>query len=285
MSMPKLAAAIFVGLFALACGAIPGGQGNLAPPSPPTSALARWAGFPVNAKPRPIIWFGGAAEDIGEGQFTTNEAKIAWGCRKFVLASGLQLTSSSPAPGTANWLSGLKVTYSTTIGSEAAFKALVAQRGETDPNCASMRPFTITVASLGTASFGTDRGEAVMTAWVFDVPEIKSSIAYPALESSAYWTGHPTDEMGLGAKVSADGKTLTISLVGGPERGACGIDYTAAAAESSTAVAVAIKAYPHETGAACDLVGYPRTVSVVLKAPLGDRVFLDQNGNVGSASL
>lgn len=284
MSMPKSPALFILVLVLAGCGAIPVGQGKLAPPSPPTAALSRWSTFPVTAKPRPIIWFGGAAESIGEGQFTSNEAKIAWLCHKFVMPPGVQLTSGSSAMGSARWPSGATATYSKTIGSQAAFAAIMAEPGGDALMCADSKPFTIAAANLGTASFGTDRGEAEMTAWVFEIPEIKSSIAYPALDPSAFWNGHAVEPNGFGARVGGDGKTLTINLVGGPERGACGVDYTAAVAESPSAVAVAIKAYPHETNVACDLVGYARTVSVVLRSPLGDRVFLDEKGNVGTAS-
>ena len=286
MGMPKSAAAIALALMLAGCGAVPGGQGNLPPPSPPTAALAKWTDFPVNANPRPIIWFGGIAEKIGEGQFNSNDAKVAWLCHKFVLASGVQLTSTGSSPASVRWTSGVGAAYPRTIGSKDAFAQVMARPGGDSTMCGSSRPFTITTASLGTGDFSTDRGEAAMTAWVFDIPEINSSIAYPALDPSVYWGGKATtsDGQGIGARVSADGKTLTIALTGGPERGACGIDYTAAAAESSTAVAVAIKAYPHDTTAVCDLVGYARTVTVVLNAPLGARVLLDEHGNVGSAS-
>src|SRR5204862_5635305 len=82
--------AIAAAFLLAACGAVPGIPGQLPPPSPPTSALAKWSDFPVNAQPRPIIWFGDIAEEIGEGQFTSNEAKIAWMCHKFVLAKDVE---------------------------------------------------------------------------------------------------------------------------------------------------------------------------------------------------
>ena len=94
-----------------------------------------------------------------------------------------------------------------------------------------------------------------------------------------------TDE-GRGARVSADGMTLKVP-VGDMQRGPCGNDYTAAAAESPTAVAVAVKEFPHATpgsSVACDLflrVGY---IDVRLRAPLGGRVLVDEKGNVGTAS-
>jgi hypothetical protein len=283
--MPKSAAAIFLALVVAACGAIGGGQPSLQPPPAPTEALAHWSDFPVHLKPRPIIWFGDVVETVGEGQFGSEAAKEAWICRKFVLARGIELTTGTAGPGSARWASGVSAVYATTIGSKPAFAAIESQRGGDTAMCDAARPFTIRSVHLDVAKFATDRGGADMTAWVFDIPDIHSSVAYPALGPSAYWGGKATYQAAnLAAQLGGDGKTLTISVVGGPERGPCGSDFATAVAESSTAVAVAIKSYPHDAQAVCDLVAYSRTVTVHLKAPLGDRVLLDENGNAGTAS-
>jgi len=278
------AIAVAAAFFVAACGAVPGSQGKLPAPSPPTAALAKWSNFPADARPRPIIWFGDVAEKIGEGQFRTEAAKIAWGCRKFVPAPGLTLTADGAAAGSARWPSGVSAAYPATIGSRSALSAM-SFRPAPNTACAAVKPLTIAAARLDDATFSTDRGSADITSWVFDVPEVEGSIAYPALDPSAFWKGGVTvSQTSLGAKVSADGKTLTITVVGGPERGVCGVDYAAALAESKTAVAVALHGYPHDPNAVCDMVGYGRTVTVVLKSPLGNRVLLDEGGNVGTAA-
>ena len=280
------ALALLAALMVAACGAIPGGQGNLPVPSPPTAALARWSDFPVSAKPRPIIWFGDVVEEAGPGQFPNEEGKLRWVCHKFVLGPGVVLSNTSSATATATWAQGVSASYGS-IGSAVAWSALMArQPGANRSDCASLQPYVVTAVRWAAAQFSTDRGAATMSAWLFDVPEADGHLGYPALDPAAYWTGHATTSEGqLGANVSADGRTLTIGVVGGRDQsGPCGADYTTSAAESPTAVAVAIKTIPHDPNAVCDLVARMYSIEVHLKAPLGARVLLDENGNVGSAS-
>jgi len=280
------ALALAATLMVAACGAIPGAQGALPAPTPPTAALARWSDFPVNAKPRPIIWFGDIVEEAGPSQFPNETSKLRWVCRKFVLGPNARLSNASSATATARWATGLSASYGS-IGSAVAWSALTARPpGGNRSECASLQPFVVTAVRWGAAEFSTDRGGATMSAWLFDVPEADGHLGYPALDPSAYWTGHPIASEGqLGAKVSADGRTLTIGVVGARDQsGPCGADYTTSAAESPTAVAVAIKTIPHDLNAVCDLVARMYSIEVHLKAPLGGRVLLDEQGNVGSAS-
>jgi hypothetical protein len=91
---------------------------------------------------------------------------------------------------------------------------------------------------------------------------------------------------GFGGRVSPDGLTVTIGFTGAPDTpGACGADYTAAAAESDTAVAVAVKMIPHAASGQviCPAIAQGRTVTVHLAAPLGGRVLVGENGDVGVA--
>src|SRR6185312_1598124 len=94
MSMPKSAAAVVLAFVVAACGAFPGGQGNLPAPSPPTAALAKWKDFPANAKPRPIIAFADTVEHIPDAGFPDDNRKVAWMCNKFVLAPGVTLSAT-----------------------------------------------------------------------------------------------------------------------------------------------------------------------------------------------
>jgi hypothetical protein len=280
------ALALVAALMVVACAAVPGGNGTLPAPSPPTAALAGWSDFPVNAKPRPIIWFGDVVDEVGPGQFPDEKTKLRWVCAKFVLGPNATLSKTSSATATARWGSGVSASYRS-IGSAAAWSALTARSpGGNRSDCASLQPFVVTAVRWGAAEFATDRGSATMSAWLFDVPEVDGHLGYPALDPSAYWTGHPIPSEGrLGAKVSADGRTLTIGVVGGRDQaGPCGADYTTSAAESPTAVAVAIKTIPHDPNAVCDLVATMYFIEVHLQAPLGGRVLVDEKGNVGSAS-
>ncbi len=79
------------------------------------------------------------------------------------------------------------------------------------------------------------------------------------------------------ASVTADGRQLTVAFVGAPLPGdqPCGEDYTAEAVESDVAVVVIVTRHPHVTIGACTSVGAPRTATLKLAAPLGERTVLE----------
>jgi len=284
--MKPLVGSILATLLITACGAVAGQSAStpLPLPSPPTAALARWNDFPANANPRPTILFGAFVEHIGPGQFPDNDSKLTWLCNKFVLASGVQLTSTGPAIASARWPSGATASYRS-IGSARAFSALMARPGGgNSTDCPHLKPFVITNVRWSTAGFSTDRGTATMSAWLFDVPEAEGFLGYSGIDPSALWGGGIATE-GRGAQLSPDGRTLKIA-VSNAQPGPCGSDYTANTAESSTAVAVAVKQIPHVSpgqDVMCDLMLRGSYITVRLKAPLGGRVLLDEKGDVGGA--
>lgn len=282
----KLRASTVALLFVVACGAS-GGQAStpLPLPSPPTAALAAWRDFPVNANPRPILWLGGPNLVTA---FPGNDSKIAGICNKLILQPGLKLSTSAPAQATATWPSGTAASYRA-ISAATAFSALLRTGSSADQSmCHGVNPLVIAAVRWGPASVDTDRGAAQVSTWMFQATGVTGEFAYPGLDPSAYWLGGPVasgSAPGVGDRLSSDGRTLTIGLVGSADTpGPCGADYTAAAAESDTAVAVAVKTISHAGGGdvACDLVGYFRTLTVHLVAPLGGRVLVDEKGNVGA---
>ncbi len=115
--------------------------------------------------------------------------------------------------------------------------------------CDGVKPLVISTVSWGTAGIETDRGTAQMSTWLFQAAGVTGEFAYPGLDPSAYWGNGliaASSGPGFGGRVAPDGLTLTIGFTGAPDPpGACGADYTAAAAESKTAVAVAVKTIPH----------------------------------------
>jgi hypothetical protein len=271
-------------IFVAACGATSGeGPTPLPPPSPPAAALAAWKDFPSNRNPRPIIWFGDVYEHVNG--FSTNEGKINWICGKFVLGPGVDLPATGPARATARWPSRAQASFGS-LGAQTALTALLAARNTAiGSSCTTAAPEVITAVRWGTAGFDTDRGTAKMSAWLFDVGAVSGELGYPALDPSAYWGGGKTASSGgVGGRISSDGHTLTIGLVGGPDTpGPCGEDFSASAAESDTAVAVAISTRIHGgPNVACTLEGHFRAVQVRLVKPLGGRVLVDAQGNVGS---
>jgi hypothetical protein len=269
--------AVAVLLLLSACGTAPS-SGSHVPPSPPTGVLAAWKDFPVHEKPRPLIVFGDTVEHIQASGFPTSDRKIAWLCNKFILASTASLSNAAAGPATADGMS-----YPS-ISSARAYSETMASRvvGGNSTDCARVEPFTITAVRWGTAGFPTDRGTTQMSAWLFDVPEVNAYIGHSGIDPAAFWGGRVADE-GRGARIKADGLTLKI-LVSNARPGPCGSDHAAAAAESDTAVAVAVKEYPHAapggavTCPANLVLGY---ITVTLDAPLAGRVLLDESGKVG----
>jgi hypothetical protein len=281
MDMAKPALVFAFALLVAACGAVQG-QVNLPQPTPPTQALEKWKDFPAHARPRPIIVFGLALEHIGPSGFSSEpDRKIDWGCNKFVLATDVQLSGSAPARATAGGDGGYP-----SIGSARAYSELMAARPRyaSAAQCATSKPFVIAAVRWTTAGFHTDRGTMTMSAWRFEITEIDAYLAYAAVDRSAFWGGYITPGEGRGARLSGDGRTLKIA-VANTQPGPCGFDYTAATAESDSAVAVAIKQVPHASPGEhviCDLVMRPSYMSVTLNRPLGGRVLVDEQGNAGA---
>ena len=265
-------ALVVVLVLVAACGST-SGQGALPPATPPTAALAGWKGFPAHASPRPIIAFGDTVEHIQPAGFPNGDRKLAWMCNRFVFASGVTVSNAMP-PETSGFPS---------ISSARAYSQLMkARSGNTDPACGSHTPFVISAVRWSPAGFPTDRGTAQLQAWVFDVPEVDAYIGYLGIDPSALWGGGLSHE-GRGAWVSADGRTLEAP-VANPGAGPCDFRYTAAAAESDSAVAVAVRQFTNPgAGGACPAILRPGYVSVALKAPLGGRVLLDEKGDPGAA--
>jgi hypothetical protein len=270
---------VSVALFLLAaCGAVSGT--GAAYPSPPTSALVPWRSFPATQVPRPIILFWDVRPT--GGGYTSGDGKIAGFCNKYTLSAALP--GQVPAHAVATWPDGTSATYSPISASSAFFAMSHAPTAMQSQDCARVAPLDITGVRFGTAEIATDRGTATMSAWLFTAAGVMGDLPYPALPQSAFWNGSLTGlSLGEGATVSPDGHTLTFRFTGAPATaGPCGADYSGAVAESSSAVAVAVLAIPHESSGgpvACLAIGAMRTVTVSLAAPLGGRVVLNASGD------
>ncbi|HEX2647231.1 MAG TPA: hypothetical protein VHO95_08375, partial [Candidatus Dormibacteraeota bacterium] len=166
--MRRLVLAVFL---LAACGSAGADGSALAPPSPPTGALAAWKDFPVNAHPRPLIVFNRTLEHIGAAGFSAEpNRKVDWFCNKFVFASGVSLPTGSPGVASAQG-----APYRS-IDAARAYSELMAQRSppSKQPSCAASQPFVIKAVRWSTASFPTDRGAMSMSAWIFDIGEIEA---------------------------------------------------------------------------------------------------------------
>jgi hypothetical protein len=145
-------------------------------------------------------------------------------------------------------------------------------------------PFAIKAVRWATAGFPTDRGTMTMPAWVFDIAEIDAYLAYAALDPSSFFGGGVRMTSSSGVRVSADGLTLRIPVSNaGP--GKCDFSYTAATAESATAVSFAVRQYSHASPGEQVICALPLSISYVdapLSASLGGRVVVDAQGDVAA---
>src|SRR6202521_1055208 len=190
-------------------------------------------------------------------------------------------TASATAAGVSYPALGAVEAYSELIAARAGFASQASQ-------CPTARPFVIKDVRWRVAGFATDRGTMPMSAWLFDISEIDAYLGYSALEPSAFWGNGVSPQGMMGGRISADGLTLTLGTVGGPETPGPGVaDLSASAAESSTAVAVAIAPRFHTppAGEGCTLEGHVRTVAVRLSRPLGGRVVIDAKGDAGAVCV
>ena len=151
----------------------------------------------------------------------------------------------------------------------------------------------ITSIGLGSAVFGTDRGNRLLPAWQFTFQGVADPAAVLAIASSAQFAAPPESlhRSSVGARLAPDGRHLTVSFVGAAAgSGPCTVDYAADQLASVTAVAIRVREIRHGTATTpatvgrttlgptsytCPDVGYLRRVTILLDAQLGDRVLID----------
>jgi hypothetical protein len=257
-----------VALSGAGCGSGRTGAGQpVAPTGDPAAALARWRSFPAEADPRPLVLVDGLVRDPSSG-FADDGGKEAY------LAGAFEVAVSLPAgPATADG-------YSVVPASEA----LDRLRATAGPGSTSATRLRIVTVKLGRTEFATDRGLRMLPAWRFGIASATDPAWVLAVDSQELWPDQRdvAGNQGFGATLQPDGRTLSYDFIGGPdEPTACGLAYTASARESATAVVIRIEQKPQREAdgpVACDLVGYRRTVTLRLAAPLGGRVLLTTEG-------
>jgi hypothetical protein len=222
-------------------------------------ALALWRAFPVHAKPRPIVPLGeGVVLDPGSG-FRTVAQKAAYEEGRFALGTALP-------PGSATAYGRLR--------------AIGVNDHEKVP------PLLVTEVKLGRATFVTDRGRRPLPTWQFYFQGVADPAPVLALVPPAAFIPPPLHRFGQpgpgnsiedSATVSASGRTVTLSFVGGPAGSEpCDDSYRASAAADSRAVAFTITtlAVPVPPGEACPAIGVIRTAVLHLSPPLDARVLI-----------
>lgn len=250
--------------------------------SGPTSygAAAQWSSFPASADPRPVVLIGPETDGPAAG-FQTTDAKNAF------LDGRLQLGTTLPSSPTT--MAGYPL-----IPATSAVQVLVTSQA----GPATSTTLQITQVSLSSHAFTTDRGEQSLPTWQFQLTGAKSAVYVLAVAPAARYPQHGGDGTASSgpARLSSDGRAITIPFVASQPAGDCQAGYlsTLQVTETPTTVTLAVTvtetAHPNPSpGLVCPFVGPgsapPSTIvdgaarTIVLAAPLGGRVV------VGSAGL
>jgi hypothetical protein len=239
-------------------------------------ALARAGGAPR------FVPVGEPGGQVGQWEMSNgqNKAALANGC----INSTTALPGTPPPPGTVTWESGATETLPV-ISADKAFTELTAAR---TGGCGGLVPLELTGARLATARIQTTRGPATAPAWEFTLKGTAVKVSRVAVAASATVTvippswnpNDPPEGLAIdAATVTGTGTQLTVTFTGSPGKGSekCGAEYTAEALESTSAVVVLLTehAQPPAAGEGCTMIGAPRTATVRLARPLGERAVLD----------
>jgi hypothetical protein len=229
-------------------------------------AVDRWAEFPVDRVPRPLVLVGPDARP--EGGFVSGQAKEAYLYGRF--------DAAKPVP--------------------AAVLALLPARRELPASGRpALQPLVITEAALSQTEFWTDRGRHVLPAWRLTTDGTTGPIWVLDPETaSRQWTPPdppttpppalqaPLGDPGARIILSSDHQTATYAFTGALP---CYEEYPRAEViESDQAVAIVPVAKDVGPPGPRILPGYTHQVKVKLRKPLGHRVFVDLHGNAGEAA-
>jgi hypothetical protein len=270
--------------------AAPGGRSAASPPRGTVNvgafnALARQEAVAWARSPLAKAWRKGlvilSSDDLSSGP----SAGFPSGQDKADFING-DLVFTGPAPtgapdGVVTWPGGS--TMKVPVLSEArTFSELTSSRE--CPACVTT-PLDVTAAKPATLAVATSRGIAKVPAWAFTLKGVSGPVIQAALPAGSYVTpgskGSPSEARlaavgkaftGAGnAAVSADGRTLTLRLFGGP----CDATWGGLAAEADGAVVVGGWEVDPHPNVPCAAIGISLTTTVRLPAPVGDRVIID----------
>jgi hypothetical protein len=263
-------------------------QGRTAPSAPgatdPAPArhraevvLSRWADAVAKAGASASV------TPVGEltGQVGVWEEAVGENNKEALMAgmvlSATPLGDQAPPDGKVTWQDGAM----TRVPLLAAQQAIVAIGSTTAAPCHDCSPLLATAARLTSGPIQTTRGPATAPIWEFTLQGTAVRLTRVAVANPVVVA---PDEVGsdLGLSIysasgSVTGTELTVAFVGAPDPGdrPCGEDYTAEAVESRLAVVVIVTRHRNPTAGACSAVGFRRTATARLAAPLGDRAVLD----------
>ena len=251
------------------------------------AALARWADAVAAVGGHDgIALVGDLTAQVGDW-----EPSVGDNNKPALMAGLVHAAVSVPAAtggeGTVTWQDGTTQPVPVMSAQQAVARIAADVDSKDCPNCV---PLQITGARLMSAPVTTTRGSAIAPVWEFTLQGTAVKVTRVAIADSIAvavppWNGPPWGNAenapaGISidsATAAVDGREITVGFVGAPLPGdqACGADYTARAVESPLAVVVIVTAHPNAAGVACALIGAPRTASVTLAAPLGERTVLE----------
>jgi hypothetical protein len=206
--------------------------------------------------------------------------KAALGAGRVVAAGALPAAPNRT--GEVVWANGARQTFPLISASEALDQLTAAGSGDC-PGCATLQ---VTGARLTTTPIETTRGRATAPAWEYSLDGTAVRVTQVAVAGSAIVTVTPPSwdpynpPGGLAidsATTTPPGSQLTVTFTGspGPASQPCGADYGAEAVESANAVVVIVIEHPHAADEGCPAIGAPRTTTVDLAQPLGERAVLE----------
>jgi hypothetical protein len=243
-------------------------------------ALTRWADAVAAAGPSPVVLVGELTGQVGiweEDVGDNNKRALMAG----LVEADANLPVATPPDGEVRWQDGTTAPVAL-ISARQAVAAINA--GSPEPCGADCTPLRITGARLTTGPIETSRGSATGPVWDLMVDGTAVTVTRVAIadaiavELPAWNPDDPPVGVAIdSASVTGDGRQLTVAFVGAPLAGdqPCGEDYTAEAVESDVAIVVIVTRHPHTTIGACTAVGAPRTATLRLAAPLGERTVLE----------
>ncbi len=244
------------------------------------AALARWADAVAAAGgPSQIVLVGELTGQVGDWEPAVGDNN------KRALMAGLveapaDLPAAAPPDGEVRWQDGTTAS----VPLMSARRVVTAIQGaDTEPCGDDCVPLRITASRLTTGPIATSHGIATAPIWELTLEGTAVRMTHVAIADPVTVVPPPWDPndrpVGIAiesASGSVGGRELTVAFVGAPPGDQpCGEDYTAEAVESELAVVVIVTRHPHVTIGACTSVGAPRTATLELATPLGERTVLE----------
>jgi len=226
--------------------------------------VRRWSAFPAGAPARPLVMVGGRV--FPERGFRTSEAKLAFLC------------------GCIDWA----------VDVPDGVRTRLARHDAGSRPHRPVAPLVITAADRGEYAFRTDRGRRQLPAWrlladdaagpiwVLD-PEIGEWRPVAGAGEGQPDLPAPIQDPGVRLDVAGDDRTVTLHWLG------AAVEYerypTAEAVESGAAVSLVARGQDTGWPGPRRAIGHVHQVPATLRAPLGNRVFVDLHGHAGEVTL